>query len=443
MPISILMPALSPTMETGTLTKWYVKEGSEVSSGDILAEIETDKATMDFESVEDGVITKILIREGEENIAVNEVIAELTRDDEDKKIEESKQNNISNLSTAVDTKLIEVEPVPLQKNSKIIASTFEKSKTSTINDRIKISPLAKKIAKNKNIDITKLTGSGPHGRIVKNDILSTFKSMTKDSSSEATISKNLPLKESRIQKMDGLNDVTINYQDREYTITKLSGMRKAIADRLVESKSTIPHFYLRRSINVNKLLSIRSELNESLKPSGVKLSINDFIIKASAKSLQEHPNCNSIWAHDHIINLKPSDISVAVAIDEGLITPIIRDAEKKSLQDISSEIKELAQKAKLKRLLPTEYIGGGFSISNLGMMGVENFDAVINPPQASILAVGSTEKKALVATDDSFYVGNVMSLTLSADHRVIDGAVGASFLSSIAEYLSNPLKLLL
>ena len=437
MPVMILMPALSPTMEMGTLTKWYVKEGQTVSAGDVLADIETDKATMEFEAVEDGKITRLLVSEGTSDILVNQEIAEINLEDE----EEILKTNLSTIAIkTVNEKDIKTLISP-ENVTPSVKSQITKSENIETKNRPRISPLAKRIAAKHELDLTKITGSGPYGRVIKKDVLQHIDSLLKLDPSGAT--ENNEQKISEPPENNTKPILTDIYKDREHTLLPLSGIRKIVSNRLSESKSTIPHFYLRRSIYLDKLIKLRFELNDSFTNSSTKFSINDFIIKAVAKSLQDNPKCNAIWANDHIIQLKSSDVSVAVAIEDGLITPVIRDAEKKNLQEISVEMKEKAGKARAKKLLPSEYTGGSCSISNLGMMGIENFDAVINPPQASILAVGSAIKKPLVNNDGEIFVGSLMSITLSADHRVIDGAVGAVFVASIVDYLSNPLRLII
>ena len=436
MPVMILMPALSPTMEIGTLAKWYIKEGQNVLAGDILADIETDKATMEFEAIEDGKITSLLVSEGTTNIPVNQAIAELTTEDDEyveknqniKAIEPSDQENTKKTVGTFSS----VSEVPNEVN---------KSKISLGINRINISPLAKKLASHHKIDTSKILGSGPHGRIIKKDITKQLDyELGVDTPGSISSINDENLNQYQKNMANNLKDI---YRDREHKLVALSAVRKIVANRLTDSKKTIPHFYLRRSIELDNLLELRFKLNEAFHNSATRISINDFIIKAVAKSLQDNPKCNTIWANDHLMQLKSSDISVAVAIEDGLITPIIRDAEKKNIVEISLEMKEKAIRAKEKKLLPEEYTGGSCSISNLGMMGIESFDAVINPPQASILAVGSSVKRPLIAKNGDIYVGHTMSITLSADHRVIDGAVGAAFVASITEYLSNPLKLML
>ena len=437
MPVSILMPALSPTMEMGTLAKWYVKEGEKVVAGDILADIETDKATMEFEAIEDGKITNLFVSEGTTNIAVNQPIAELTLEDEQASSKKIKDLDYVNKVTQRNNDKTNSSKDPMS----ALNNQITKSKINPDKNRIKISPLAKSIASNHQIDVANILGSGPHGRIIKNDVLQLLNSGLEAPNKNVKNDAKLELLKSKnTNKINGLTDI---YHDRQYKIIPLNGIRKVIANRLTEAKRTIPHFYLRRTVHLDKLIKLRLELNELFQSSTIKFSINDFIIKAVAKSLQDNPKCNVIWADDNIIQLQSSDISVAVALEDGLITPIIRDTEVKSLTEISLEMKEKAERAKEKKLLPWEYTGGSCSISNLGMMGIENFDAVINPPQASILAVGSAIKKPLVNENGEMYVGHAMSVNLSADHRVIDGAVGSLFLSSIVDYLTNPLKLMI
>ena len=432
----ILMPALSPTMEMGTLSKWYIKEGQNVLAGDILADIETDKATMEFEAIEDGKITSLLVSEGTTDIPVNQAIAELTTE-EDAHLEKNHDIKAIKPSNQENTK----ETVGTFSSISKLPSEINKSKILLATNRIRISPLAKNLASHHKIDTSNILGSGPYGRIVKKDIT---KQLNDGQGSDVPKSTSSSHDESlKPHNKNLVNNLKESYHDREQKPIALSAVRKIVANRLTESKKTIPHFYLRQSIKLDNLLEIRLKINEEFQSSSTRISINDFIIKAVAKSLQDNPNCNTIWANDHLIQLKSSDISVAVAIEDGLITPVIRDAEKKSLAEISLEMKEKAIRAKEKKLLPEEYTGGSCSISNLGMMGIESFDAVINPPQASILAVGSSVKRPLIAENGDIYIGHTMSITLSADHRVIDGAVGANFVASITEYLSNPLWLIL
>ena len=419
MPINIQMPALSPTMEEGTLAKWLVKEGDTVESGDVMAEIETDKATMEFEAVDEGIIGKILVPEGSAGVKVNEVIAILLDDGEDvSNIEVQEPENKQDIIETINT----VENKPSIK--------LENSNKNLNKERVFATPLARRIAKSKNLELTNIKGTGPYGRIVKADV---------ESNNISYLEKPATLSMTSSTTTEIIKDI---YKDRHFTEIALDGMRTVIANRLTEAKQTIPHFYLRRSVSLDKLLMIRAEMNDGLADKGIKISVNDFIIKASSLALQDIPQANVVWAHDRILQMKSSDVAVAVSVEGGLYTPVLFDSENKSISSLSSEIKVLASKARDKKLSPSEYQGGSFAISNLGMMGVENFDAVINPPHGSILAVGAGTKKPIVMEDGSISVATIMSMTLSVDHRAIDGALGAEFLARIAHYLENPLNML-
>ena len=420
MAIKILMPALSPTMEEGTLTKWLVKEGDTVESGDVMAEIETDKATMEFEAVDEGIIGTIIISEGTSGVKVNEPIAILLEEGEDASFVETVSSSKS------------LEPTKEEVPDEAVVPEINKKNLSLAlkSNRIFATPLARRIAEKKGLELKNFKGSGPHGRIVKIDV-----EAEKVVISAASVA--LPIVSSATS-----DSIKLIYQDREYSEIALDGMRKVIASRLTEAKQTIPHFYLRRSVQLDNLLKIRSEMNIGLINSGIKISVNDFIVKASALALQDVPEANVVWAQDRILQLKASDVAVAVSVEGGLFTPVIQDSENKSLSALSLEMKDLASRARGKKLLPHEYQGGSFAISNLGMMGVENFDAVINPPHGSILAIGAGMKKPVVNADGNLEVATVMSMTLSVDHRAIDGALGAKFLAKISDYLENPLAML-
>ena len=428
MPTEILMPALSPTMEEGTLAKWLVKEGDTVKSGDLLAEIETDKATMEFEAVDEGVIGKILIAAGTENVKVNTAIAVLLADGE----------------SASDIGSAPAAPTPAA--APAAAATPAASATPVATPavshgaRVFASPLARRIAADKGIDLGSLTGSGPHGRIVKADVENAT-AAPKAASAPAPSAPVAAAPKPAAPQVSA-EGVAKLYADREYTEIPLDGMRKTIAARLSEAKQTIPHFYLRRDIKLDALMAFRAQINKQLESRGVKLSVNDFIIKACANALQAVRAANAVWAGDRVLQLKPSDVAVAVAIDGGLFTPVLKDADKKSLSALSSEMKDLAGRARNKKLAPHEYQGGSFAISNLGMFGIDNFDAVINPPHGAILAVGAGVKKPVVGDDGQISVATVMSVTLSVDHRVIDGALGAELLKSIVDNLENPMGML-
>ena len=419
MSVNILMPALSPTMEEGTLSKWLVKEGDIVTSGDLIAEIETDKATMEVESIDDGTIGKILVNEGQESIKVNSPIAVLLLEGETlsdiENITQVKQSEVSHKSEKVkNIQKIDVSSVNKVKTELDTDKNKEIAKSNK--DRLFISPLAKRIAKQKDIDLNLVSGSGPNGRILKDDI------------EKFNNNKNI------LQ-----NEIKLNNNNSE--LIKNSSMRKTIAERLVQSKNEAPHFYLSVDCNIDQLLKIRSVIN--LKSNDqYKISVNDMIIKAASSSLVKVPQANASWENDNTRYFKNTDISVAVAIDGGLITPIIKDVQSKGLLEISEDMKILANKAKDGKLLPEEYIGGSFSISNLGMYGIKEFSAVINPPQGAILAVGSGEKRAIVV-NNQIIIANMMTVTLSCDHRVVDGAVGAQFLSMFKDFIENPSLMLL
>jgi len=425
--VNILMPALSPTMEEGTLAKWLVKEGDRIKSGDLIAEIETDKATMEFEAVDEGIIGKLLVSEGSEGVKVNSPIAIVLDDGEDLKVNEIAKPVIE--AELANPEVITEEILEIK--------TPSKNTAQAPNSRIFATPLARRLAREKGIDLGSISGSGPHGRIVKTDILDVSlpqANTNKEGLANAVLKTN-------VQQASG-SSVTNVYADREFKEIPLNSMRRTVANRLTEAKQNIPHFYLRKEARIDELLRVRARLNAHLAEKNNKLSINDFIIKSCASALQSVPTANAIWAEDKILQLKPSDVAVAVSVEDGLFTPVIRDTETKSLSNISKEMKELAEKARSKKLMPNEYQGGSFSISNLGMFGVDNFDAVINPPHGAILAVGRVLRKPIVNEDDSISVANLMSLTLSVDHRVIDGALGAQLLGAITKYLEEPVLML-
>ena len=427
MSVNILMPALSPTMEEGTLAKWLVKEGDRIKSGDLIAEIETDKATMEFEAVDEGIIGKLLVSEGSEGVKVNSPIAIVLDDDEDLKVNEIAKPVME--AELANPEVITEEILEIK--------TPSKNTAQAPNSRIFATPLARRLAREKGIDLGSISGSGPHGRIVKTDILDVSlpqANTNKEGLANAVLKTN-------VQQASG-SSVTNVYADREFKEIPLNSMRRTVANRLTEAKQNIPHFYLRKEARIDELLRVRARLNAHLAEKNNKLSINDFIIKSCASALQSVPTANAIWAEDKILQLKPSDVAVAVSVEDGLFTPVIRDTETKSLSNISKEMKELAEKARSKKLMPNEYQGGSFSISNLGMFGVDNFDAVINPPHGAILAVGRVLRKPIVNEDDSISVANLMSLTLSVDHRVIDGALGAQLLGAITKYLEEPVLML-
>ncbi|MCV6824102.1 MULTISPECIES: pyruvate dehydrogenase complex dihydrolipoamide acetyltransferase [Halocynthiibacter] len=431
MPIEILMPALSPTMEEGTLAKWLVKEGDTVSSGDLIAEIETDKATMEFEAVDEGVVGKILVEEGTEAVAVNSVIAVFLEDGES--ADDIGETSAAPAAAPAEAKSEEA-PAAAEAPS---AKPAPAAPQAASGERIFASPLARRIAADKGLDLTDIKGSGPKGRIVKADVENaTAAPKAASKAAEA------PAKAAAAPSGPSADAVAKMYESRDFEEVKLDGMRKTIAARLAEAKQTIPHFYLRRDIKLDALLKFRSQLNKQLEGRGVKLSVNDFIIKAVANALQQVPEANAVWAGDRVLQMKSSDVAVAVAIEGGLFTPVLEDADMKSLSALSTQMKDLASRARDRKLAPHEYQGGSFAISNLGMFGIDNFDAIVNPPHAGILAVGAGKKQPVVGEDGELAVATVMSVTMSVDHRVIDGAVGANLLNAIVDNLENPVAML-
>jgi pyruvate dehydrogenase E2 component (dihydrolipoamide acetyltransferase) len=428
MPIAIKMPALSPTMEEGTLSKWLVKVGDKVSAGDIMAEIETDKATMEFEAVDEGVIAQIAVEEGAEGVKVGTVIAMLAEEGED--------------VAAISVSPAGAEPV----NAPAAASASGPSTSSgragepakpapamakaAAGDRVIASPLAKRIAAQKGVDLSGVKGSGPNGRIVKVDVEG-----AKPGAAAAPAVAAAPAAAPAPAAAAAAQDFGIPHE-----VEKLSGMRKTIARRLTESKQQIPHIYLTVDIQLDKLLKLRGELNKALEAQGVKLSVNDLLIKALAKALLAVPSCNVQFAGDTLLKFSRADISVAVSIPGGLITPIIKDAGNKAVSAISTEMKYLASRAKDGKLAPEEYQGGTASLSNMGMFGIKQFEAVINPPQAMIMAIGAGEQRPYVV-DGALQIATVMSATGSFDHRAIDGADGAQLMKVFKELVENPLGL--
>ena len=427
MAIEILMPALSPTMEEGTLAKWLVKEGDTVKSGQILAEIETDKATMEFEAIDDGVVSRLLVAEGTAGVKVNTAIAVL--------LEDGESADAAPVAPAKAPVAAAVAPVVVAVATP--APTAAGPAAKPAGARVFASPLARRIATEKGLDLTKVAGSGPHGRIVKADVEGA------KAAPVVAVAAAAPVAAPAAAMAAGPSTEAVlkTYADRPYTEVALNGMRKTIAARLTEAKQTVPHFYLRRDIELDALLAFRTQLNAGLESRGVKLSVNDFVIKACALALQQCPTANAVWAGDRVLQFQKSDVAVAVAIEGGLFTPVLKDAETKTLSALSIEMKDLAKRARDRKLAPHEYQGGSFAISNLGMFGVDNFDAIINPPHAAILAVGAGAPKPVVKAG-LVVVANVMSVTLSVDHRVIDGALGAQLLAAIKDNLENPMAML-
>ena len=434
MAIELKMPALSPTMEEGTLAKWMKSEGDEIAIGDIIAEIETDKATMEFEAVDEGVIGKILIAEGSENVAVNTAIAVLLEDGES-----AGDISASTAPPAAAAAVSKAAPVATEAAAPASTAAAPAAPAAADGSRVFASPLARRIAADKGLDLTSLSGSGPRGRIVKADVINATAApkpapaAAVSAAPAATAAAPTGMSADMVAKM---------YADRDYEEVTLDGMRKVIAARLSEAKQTIPHFYLRRDIQLDALLSFRAQLNKQLESRGVKLSVNDFIIKAVAIALQQVPEANAVWAGDRVLQMKASDVAVAVAIEGGLFTPVLQDADSRSLSALSVQMKDMASRARDRKLAPSEYQGGSFAISNLGMFGIDNFDAIVNPPHAGILAVGAGKKQPVVGADGELKVATVMSVTMSVDHRVIDGAVGANLLNAIVDNLENPIAML-
>jgi len=413
MPIELKMPALSPTMEEGTLAKWLVKVGDSVSSGDLLAEIETDKATMEFEAIDEGVITELLVAEGTDGVKVGTVIAVIAEEDD---------------TAAPAPKAVAAAPAPKVKAVAPPLPVAAPPPAKTSGDRIIASPLAKRIAADKGIDLAGLTGTGPSGRIVKADLEGAKAGAAPAPVDAVASSTSTPAPVAAIDT------------DIPHEVVKLSNMRKTIARRLTESKQTVPHIYLTVDVRLDALLKLRGELNASLEARGVKLSVNDMLIKALGLALIQVPKCNVSFAGDNMLQYSRADISVAVSVPTGLITPIVTDAANKSLSKISTEIGELAGRAKEGKLQPHEYQGGTASISNMGMMGIKQFDAVINPPQGMILAIGAGEKRPYIV-DDALAIATVISATGSFDHRAIDGADGAMLMKVFKELVEKPLGL--
>ena len=424
MAVNILMPALSPTMTEGKLAKWVKKEGDVIKSGDVLAEIETDKATMEVEAVDEGFLAKILVPDGAEGVAVNSVIGLITA---------TKDEKVDGPVATTQVAAPAVAPAAAPAQTAAPAAPAAVPVATAHGERIFASPLAKRIAKQAGIDLAGIKGSGPNGRIVRADV----EGKSAHAPAQATAA---PAPVAAPKPAAPAPVITAPH-------TKLpnSTMRKVIAKRLSESKQTVPHFYLTVNIELDKLMALRAELNgKSPKdgPGAFKLSVNDLIIKACGIALRRHPNVNASWTDEAIIQYEEVDISVAVAIPDGLITPIVKGADRLGLAAISNGMKDLASRAKAGKLKPEEFQGGGFSISNLGMFGISEFSAIINPPQSAILAVGAGEKRAVVKGDE-IKIATVMSATLSVDHRVVDGAAGAQFLQTLKGLLEEPLGLLL
>ena len=452
MPINILMPALSPTMEKGNLAKWLKKEGDKVKSGDVIAEIETDKATMEVEAVDEGTIARIVVPEGTADVPVNDVIAVLAGDGEDVKAAGAASANPEPKSEAkaeaktpakAEAPKSEAKSPAVTAPASALASAPPKGAAPQANghDRTFSSPLARRLAKEAGIELTRINGSGPHGRIVARDVedAKSGKGLKAPAAGPATAAPSIA---------PGMSDKQILslFEPDSYEVVPHDGMRRTIAQRLTASVQTVPHFYLTMDCDIGKLLAAREEINAAApkdkeKKPAYKLSVNDFVIKAMAIALQRIPNCNVSWTESGMLKHKYSDIGVAVAMPGGLITPIIRKAETKSLSTISAEMKDFAARARARKLKPDEYQGGTTAISNLGMYGIKDFTAVINPPHATILAVGTSEERAVVR-HGKIEAAHIMSVTLSCDHRAVDGALGAELIGAFKMLIENPVMMM-
>jgi pyruvate dehydrogenase E2 component (dihydrolipoamide acetyltransferase) len=428
MPTELKMPALSPTMEEGTLAKWLVKVGDSVSSGDLLAEIETDKATMEFEAIDDGIVTEILVAEGTDGVKVGTVIALIAGEDDAAVAKPAETKPVAEPAADKPAPPIAPDPAP----ATMLTAALVKTPAPQKGARIIASPLAKRIAAEKGLDLTAVAGTGPNGRIVKADIESAASSHVRAEPVEAQVAATSPSTSSGRTES---GEFGIPHE-----VIKLSNMRKTIARRLTESKQTVPHIYLTVDVRLDALLKLRTELNASLEARGIKLSVNDMLIKALGAALMAVPTCNVSFAGDNMLQYTRADISVAVSIPGGLITPIITDAGSKSISAVSAEMAALAAKARDGKLQPHEFQGGTASLSNMGMMGIKQFEAVINPPQGMILAIGAGEKRPYVV-DDALSIATVMSATGSFDHRAIDGADGATLMKVFKELVEKPLGL--
>jgi pyruvate dehydrogenase E2 component (dihydrolipoamide acetyltransferase) len=455
MPINILMPALSPTMEAGNLAKWHVKEGDKVTSGDVIAEIETDKATMEVEAVDEGTVAKIVVPEGTADVKVNALIAVLAGEGEDAAAAAAPEKGAATSAPAqgeassapkaeskAEANGAEAQPEAAKPTAPAKAESAQKT-----NGRIVASPLARRLAKEGGIELSAIAGSGPQGRIVQRDVEAALKGGAPKAAQPAAAA-GAPQKPALPQ---GISDEAVQklFEPGSYDVVPHDSMRKIIARRLVEAKTTIPHFYLTMDCRIDKLLSLRAQINDAApvtkgekgEAPAYKLSVNDMVIKALAMALVAVPDANVTWTEAGMLKHRRADVGVAVSIPGGLITPVVRNADAKRLSEISNEMKGLAKRARERKLKPEEYQGGTTAVSNLGMFGVKDFAAVINPPHATILAVGAGEERALVEKGQ-IVVANVMSVTLSTDHRAVDGALGAELLAAFKRYIENPAAML-
>ncbi|MBM6581475.1 pyruvate dehydrogenase complex dihydrolipoamide acetyltransferase [Microvirga sp. BT689] len=476
MPINILMPALSPTMEKGNLAKWLKKEGDTVKSGDVIAEIETDKATMEVEAVDEGILAKIVVPEGTADVPVNELIALIAGEGEDPKsvsapaagggapppapkAEAAPAPAAPTAAPQPQANTVQGDPNAHMSYARVdqapqgpaqAAKPNGAGQPQTGGTRIFASPLAKRIAREAGIDIGSIQGSGPHGRVVEKDVRAALQGGgAKPAPALAATGAPAPAAKPAAPQLApsmGADQVKAMFEAGSYEEVPLDGMRKTIAKRLVESKQTVPHFYLSLDCELDALMALREQINAAAgkdkdgKPA-YKLSVNDFVIKALAIALQRVPAANAVWAEDRILKMKHSDVGVAVAIEGGLFTPVVRKAEQKTLTAISAEVKDMAGRARTRRLKPEEYQGGSTAVSNLGMFGIKNFQAVINPPQGTILAVGAGEQRVVVKNGAPAVI-QAMTVTLSCDHRVVDGALGAELLAAFKQLIESPMGML-
>ncbi|UVF17467.1 pyruvate dehydrogenase complex dihydrolipoamide acetyltransferase [Microvirga terrae] len=476
MPINILMPALSPTMEKGNLAKWLKKEGDTVKSGDVIAEIETDKATMEVEAVDEGILAKIVVPEGTADVPVNQLIALIAGEGEDPKSVTAPSTGGSAPAPAPKAEAApapaapaaapqpQANAIPGDASAHMSYARVDQAPTGPAQaakadgagqqaggNRVFASPLAKRIAKEAGVDLASVRGSGPHGRIVEKDVRAALQGGGAKPAAAPAAAAAAPAPAAKpaapqLASSMGADQVKAMFEAGTYEEVPLDGMRKTIAKRLVESKQTVPHFYLALDCELDALMALREQINNAAgkdkdgKPA-YKLSVNDFVIKALAIALQRVPAANAVWAEDRILKMKHSDVGVAVAIEGGLFTPVVRRAEQKTLTAISAEVKDMAGRARNRRLKPEEYTGGSTAVSNLGMYGIKDFQAVINPPHGTILAVGAGEQRVVVKNGAPAVV-QAMTVTLSCDHRVVDGALGAELLAAFKQLIESPMGML-
>jgi pyruvate dehydrogenase E2 component (dihydrolipoamide acetyltransferase) len=445
MPINITMPALSPTMEEGNLAKWLVKEGDTVKSGDIIAEIETDKATMEVEAVDEGTVAKIVVPAGTEGVKVNALIAVLAADGEDVSAAASGAGSAAPAPKAAEAPKTEAVPAAPAPAAAAPVPAAAPAAAPAGGNRTFSSPLARRLAKESGIDLSAISGSGPHGRVVKSDVEAAVSGGGAKAAPAAAAPQAAAPAHAAAPKGASDESVLKLFEPGSYELVPHDGMRKVIAKRLVESKQTVPHFYVTVDCELDALMSLRAQLNDAApRKDGApsyKLSVNDMVIKAMALALRDVPDANVSWTEANMVKHKHADVGVAVSIPGGLITPIIRHADEKTLSTISNEMKDLASRARSRKLKPEEYQGGTTAVSNLGMFGIKDFAAVINPPHATILAVGAGEERAVVKNGE-IKIATVMSVTLSTDHRAVDGALGAELLGAFKRMIENPMGML-